>query len=124
MVESSLEIKNGKLFATPLNTNETKIIDINSIVSMNMMGFTANIFNFLENGFKKFLEENKNNLEKCEYLLPEIVAQLIKQNKIKVKVLDTNAVWHGVTYKEDKEDVVNSIQNLINNGVYPENIWG
>ncbi|MBO4412799.1 MAG: nucleotidyltransferase [Clostridia bacterium] len=123
LTESSLEMKNGKLYATPLGSTETKIIDQNSLVSMNMFGFTPSLFKFLEKGFEKFLNENQNNLEKCEYLLPEIVAKLIKENKINVSVINTNAVWHGVTYKEDKPKVVNSIKKLINNGDYPKNLW-
>lgn len=123
LTESILETKNGDIYATPLGSTETKIIDKDSLVSMNMFGFTPSIFKFLEEGFKTFLKENQNNMEKCEYLLPEIVAKLIKENKINVNVINTNAVWHGVTYKEDKPEVVKSIQQLINKGEYPKNLW-
>lgn len=123
LTESSLEIKNGNIYATPLNSTNTSIIDKEALVSMNMLGFTPTIFKYLEEGFKIFLKENENNLEKCEFLLPEITAKLIKQNKIKVEVLTTNAVWYGVTYKEDKQKVVDSIKKLTDAGEYPKNLW-
>ena len=68
------------------------------------------------------MEENKNQLDKCEYLIPEVVCEQIRNNQVTVDVLSTTSVWHGITYKEDKELVVKAIKELIDNNVYPNKI--
>lgn len=98
-------------------------LDENSVVSMNCWGFTKDIFKALEDGFVNFLEKNKHNLIKSEYLLPFVVNDLLHDNKCDVKVLNTNAKWYGVTYHEDKEKIVNYVSNLIKDGTYPPSLW-
>ena len=71
---------------------------------------------------KSFVVENENNLEKCEYLIPEIVCEQVKNHEVKVKVLSTTSVWHGITYREDKEELVKAINNLVKSGEYPSKI--
>ncbi len=94
-------------------------LDKDTPVSMNMWGFTENFINELETGLNRFFQEKLNeNPLKGEYYLPSAVDNLIKTNKANVKVLRTSAKWFGVTYKEDKEGVVNSIKELIRAGVY------
>lgn len=95
-----------------------------STVSMNMWGFTESILAELKLRFSAFLNENlsKNPL-KAEYFLPNVVGDLIKDEKATVKVLKTHDKWYGVTYKEDKEVVTNAIQQLKDQGDYPEYLW-
>lgn len=93
-------------------------IDGNSRVSMNMWGFTPEILEELEKGFSIFLENLTPDDIKSEYLLPTIVDQLIQSKKAQVKVLETKDRWFGVTYKEDKQVVVDSFRRLIEEGVY------
>lgn len=117
--ESVIE-KNGDLYkATPLNGEESFIVTGNTLVSMNMMGFSTKLFNYLEDGLDKFFKDNLTNLEKCEYLIPDVVEKLSKEGLVTVKVLPTTSVWMGMTYKEDKELLVNSIDSLIEEGIYP-----
>lgn len=97
--------------------------DINSHVSMNMWGFTPDFLEELESGFKKFLSDLKQDDVKSEYLLPMIVDGLIKENRADVSVLETRDKWFGVTYKEDKPVVVESIRKLIEQGEYPEKLY-
>ncbi len=124
IVESNVVRENGKIFATPLGSDETKEIDKNSIVSMNMFGFTPKLFDVLESEFKNFLNATlTTNPLKSEFLIPTIVDGEIAKGQI-VQVLDTSAVWYGVTYKEDKEKVVNALRLLSQNGEYPLNLWG
>ena len=123
LVESSLEIIDGKVYATPLGSSDTREIEKNTLVSMNMLAFTPKLFGYMVQDFPKFLEENSNNLEKCEYLIPEIVGQMVKQGLATCDIIETSAVWQGVTYKADKEKVVNEIQKLVDAGIYPENLW-
>lgn len=88
-----------------------------TVVSMNMWGFTADLFGYLETAFKKFLEEKGNEL-KAECYLPMVVGDLIKDGIKKAKILVAEEKWYGVTYREDKESVVAAIGELIDKGMY------
>lgn len=95
-----------------------------SLVSMNMWGFSVSMLKMLKEKFPDFLEDNlKKNPLKCEYFLPFVVDELLKEGRATVQVLKTEDRWYGVTYQEDKETVVNAIQMLKNQGIYPENLW-
>ena len=92
-----------------------------SIVSMNMWGFSKSLLKELEAGFKDFLEnELPDNPLKAEYFLPTAVGKLLKDDKASVRVLTSQDKWYGVTYKEDKEMVVEAIAGLKKQGLYPE----
>lgn len=91
-------------------------------VSMNMWGFTPEIFQVLETGFADFLA-NLTDPMKGEYLIPTIVDQLIQEKKANVTVLESRDKWFGVTYKEDKPSVVRSFQELIAAGIYKEKLF-
>lgn len=99
-------------------------IAADSIVSMNMFGFTASMLKELECRFPEFLEKGlKENPMKCEYFLPSVVSDLIEEDKANVKVLRSEDRWYGITYKEDKEAVVSAVQKLKDTGVYPQHLW-
>ena len=96
----------------------------NSIVSMNMWGFTASFLQEIKNGFPAFLQEGlQTNPMKCEYYLPKVVSDLLAADKATVTVLTSADKWYGVTYKEDKPFVVAAIKNMKENGLYPEKLW-
>lgn len=99
-------------------------IAADSIVSMNMFGFTASMLKELECRFPEFLKKGlKENPMKCEYFLPSVVSDLIEEDKADVKVLRSEDRWYGITYKEDKEAVVSAVQKLKDTGVYPQRLW-
>ena len=123
IVESSIERKNNKIIASPLNGKEPFEVTPDTLVSMNMIGFTPKIFNYLEKELTYFLNNPNTNLEKDEFLIPDVLQTSISEDNKKVKVLDTTAVWYGVTHKEDKDFVVNSINKLVTDGIYPNNLW-
>ena len=123
LVESSIEKRDNKLIATPLEGGEEFEVSGDDLVSMNMFGFTPKMFDCLEEGFPKFLDSHKDNLEKCEYLIPSIVFDEIAKGKATVEVLKTSAVWQGITYREDKDKVVSEIKKLVDNGEYPAGLW-
>ena len=123
IVESSIERKNNKIIASPLNGKEPFEVTTDTLVSMNMIGFTPKIFNYLEKELTNFLKNPNTNLEKDEFLIPDVLQTSISEDNKKVKVLDTTAVWYGVTHKEDKDFVVNSINKLVTDGIYPNNLW-
>lgn len=94
-------------------------------VSMNMWGFTPEILDVLEAGFAEFIADiQPEEALKKEYLLPSVVDDLLKAGKATVAVLETPDKWFGVTYKEDKQVVVDSIKALIAGGAYPEKLFG
>jgi len=100
-----------------------QVIDLETIVSMNMWGFTPDVMGELEARFIPFLEKHAKNDFKAEYLLPEIVGDLIKDSKVTVKVLKSRDNWFGVTYKEDKQYVIESFQKLVDKGAYPRKLF-
>ena len=123
LIESNIEKKDGKLIATPLEGGEEFEVSEEDTVSMNMFGFTPKMFDYLEKRFPEFLDEHKDNLTKCEYLIPTIIFEEINSGKAKVEVLKTDAVWQGITYREDKDKVVKEIKKLVDVGEYPLGIW-
>lgn len=96
-------------------------IDGNSIVSMNLWGFNTSMMDDLNEDMIRFMKTDAvSNPLKCESFLPSFVQKLLTENKAKVKVLTTKDKWFGVTYKEDKDKVVEAIRKLKSEGVYPE----
>jgi NDP-sugar pyrophosphorylase family protein len=93
-----------------------------TVVSMNFWGFTPSLFGFLKNGFAEFIRDNADDL-KAEYFIPGVVNDLIKSQKATVRILPCNETWFGMTYKEDRLNVVKNIRNLVHAGIYPENLW-
>ena len=88
---------------------------------MNFWGFTPSFLRECKERFPKFLDENlAGNSEKCEFFLPSVVSELISEDKADVCVLDNSDKWYGVTYKEDKEYVVDAFKKMRENGLYPE----
>ena len=105
---------------------EEKEIDPSSLVSMNMWGLTPEFLELLEEGFTEFfcnIEKGSEEELKSEYLLPIFMDQLLKKEQVNVQVLKTHDKWFGVTYKEDKDIVIQSFKNLINNGIYKKDLF-
>ena len=94
-----------------------------SIVSMNMWGFTPGVFAELRQRFIKFFENN-SSAAKTEFYVPTVVNELVQEGKAKVKILHTDEQWFGVTYKEDTPMVKQAVRQRIDSGHYPENLWG
>ena len=112
--------RNGAIYFTEDGVDYD--LDPDTIVSMNLWGFTPSYIEECNKRFASFLSENlPKNPEKCEFFLPTVVANLISEGKADVKVLDNTDKWYGVTYKEDKDDVVKAFRELKANGTYPEN---
>lgn len=95
-----------------------------TLVSMNMWGFTRSILDEIQAGFPAFLVKGlAENPMKCEYFLPSVVSELVEKNKASVSVLSSADKWYGVTYKEDKPVVVAAMRKLKEDGAYPEHLW-
>lgn len=123
LIESSVERVNGEIVASPLNGSEPFKVTEDTLVSMNLLLFTPQIFEVLEKKLTVFLEENKEDLSKCEFLIPDVIRTAMNEKAVTVDLLKTDSVWHGVTYREDKEEVVTAINKLIEEKVYPNKLW-
>ena len=123
LVESSIDRnEKGQIECTPLEGGEKFITSEASLVSMNLFAFGADVIDELRRKFPLWLKDNGNEL-KSEFLIPSVVDELVKENRVVVKVLTSPCKWFGVTYKEDKPFVVNSIKELVKKGVYKEGLY-
>lgn len=123
IIESTIGYEGNLLVAKRLSDDVMYEVLPQDLVSMNFFGFTPMIFTDLETGFQTFLDKNKDHVNNCEYLISDVLQEMIDHNICTMKVLKTPSVWHGVTYKEDKEEVVEAISSLIEEGAYPRNLW-
>lgn len=119
--ESVIEVVDDKIRKTSMITGNVSIIDKDTLVSMNLFGFKRDFINYIVSDFKDFLDNS--DLSSDEFFLPSVVFNCIKRGDCKVKVYSTDEKTYGVTYKEDKDDVVKGIENKIKDGVYPEKLW-
>jgi len=94
----------------------------NEIVSMNMWGFTPSIFKHLEAQFSEFLVSSAGNL-KAEFFIPSVVNRLLEAGQANVKVMESADSWFGITYREDKPEVIKSVNSLVKNNVYPAKLF-
>ena len=112
LIESKVERVDNGIVASPLDGSDSFDVTEDTLVSMNMLGFNTSIFNYIEDNFPKFLEAHKDDILKCEYLIPDTVFDAMSNGFCRVKLLSTSAKWQGITYKEDKQLVV-----------YPSKLW-
>lgn len=122
IIERTSITKQGDKITFETEDGSEGIISKETLVSLNFWGFSPTFFNYLESEFDVFLQENSQEA-KTEFFLPFVVDELIQRKVSNVKVLSTSAKWMGVTYKEDKEIVVNKIKELITKGIYPSKLW-
>ena len=124
IIESNTELDNDKVKVSPLDGSTPFEVEKDTICSMNMLLFTPSLFKILEEKLPIFLEDNKDKIDSCEFLIPIVLNELLEENKVIVDVIETTSTWYGVTYKEDKELVVNAINEMIKEGTYNNNLYG
>ena len=123
LVESSIERnKDGKIIATPLEGGEPFEVSEDTPVSMNLFAFNKDLMDHLRTRFPVWLKEHGKEL-KSEYLIPTVVSELVEEGKASLKLLSTDSVWFGVTYKEDKPGVVKALKELVDKGEYKEGLY-
>lgn len=116
--------RDGKIMFTEDEEKTWEELEEGTPVSMNFWGFTKSFIDEMESRFPAFLDKTlKENPLKGEYFLPGVVDQLISEEKATVKVLKSADKWYGVTYKEDKQGVVDALQSMKDKGLYPEKLW-
>ncbi|MFV0391329.1 MAG: nucleotidyltransferase [Paludibacteraceae bacterium] len=118
---TSILRENGNIVFSDENGDKVTLNE-NTPVSMNFWGLTPDYFQYSEEMFKNFLKEHGNEL-KSEFFIPLVINDLIVSGTATCKVLDTSAKWFGVTYADDRDEVVAKIQRLVDAGVYPEKLY-
>ena len=122
-LETVVETDNLQQTDEGVSSNRDIPLDGSEPVSMNMWGFTPILFDYLSEKFDEFLQKEKTEL-KSEFLIPNVINDLIQTDRESVHVLRSDSSWFGITYKEDKLYVVDEIQKLIDEGVYPQELFG
>ena len=123
IIESKVKFENGKIIGEPLSGGNVYEMVSDQSVSMLMFGLQPSLFKYIKEDMPKYFKKHANNLTTCEYLLPEVLGDMLSKNLIKIKLIPTHAVWKGVTYREDLEELKEYIKDEINNGVYPEKLY-
>ncbi len=121
--ESKVEKIDGVIKCDTLDGKESFTVSDSHPVSMLMNGFQKEFLDFLKKDIYSFFDENKNDLSKCEYLLPDAIDKYLKEEKINMQVIYTPSKWYGMTYKEDTIKVKDNIKNMIDKGIYKSNLW-
>jgi len=122
LVESSIERReDGKIYATPLNKDAWREIGEETLVSMNMFGFTNKLMIRLANDALKFFKQD--DLNSAEFLIPEVVDNMVNDGEAQLKVLSTPSKWYGITYKEDLAEFKQAIEKMKKNGIYPKHLY-
>lgn len=114
--------KEAKIFSSKEEL-DSDILNLESLVSMNLWASFPAFIDLGEEHFISYLEKNKENLEKCEYVLPEMIDELIRSDKAEVTIIPTCEKWIGITYKEDLALAQEAFKKMLDDGLYPENIW-
>ena len=112
----------GGVVQFPTADGQYENIEAGALVSMNMWGFTPDYFDHSERMFVDFLKQHGME-PKSEIYIPTVVNQLIVEGKAQCEVIDTPSKWFGVTYAEDRPQVVLSVNKLVREGIYPQKLW-
>jgi hypothetical protein len=118
---TKIQFENNQIFSYQENKPK-ELLALDSPTSLNFVGFTPSIFEHIEHFFRIFIKKNSKDL-KAEFYLPSMLSSIINQSKGSVKVLFGNEKWFGVTYRDDKEWVVNNIREKTLRGEYPKNLF-
>lgn len=123
IIESNAYEENGVIYSKPLEEENYHVEKHEALVNMNMLALDEDIFPFLEKEWIKFQEDNINNQEKCEFLIPTELSIGKNMGLFDLDVIETDAKWYGVTYKEDTEYVKEQIKKMCDEKIYPHNLW-
>ncbi|MEN8225621.1 MAG: sugar phosphate nucleotidyltransferase [Bacteroidota bacterium] len=120
--KSAASAPNGSVIGYENIEGEFAQLDKNTLVSMNIWGFTPGLFQFLERDFAAFLGDNIEN-NKAEFLLPTVINDMVTDGVITVKMLESDFPWFGVTYQEDKPMTIEKVGKMVEEGIYPPLLW-
>ena len=123
IIESKVKYEDNQVVGEPLNGGDIYTMSEDQSVSMLMFGLQPLLFDYIKNDIINFFDNNKTNLDSCEYLLPEVLGDMISKKLIRIRLIPTTAEWKGVTYREDLEDLKKYINEEIEKGIYPNRLY-
>ena len=123
IIESKVKFEDNKIVGEPLNGGDKYTMESDQSVSMLMFGLQPSLFEYIKEDMPKYFERHVSDLSSCEYLLPEVLGDMLSKKIIKIKLIPTHAVWKGVTYREDLDELKQYISSEISNGVYPDRLY-
>ena len=123
ITESKVVKKRNKIIAAPLYSSNGKEIDEDTLVCMNLLVFSPDIFDILEDELYLFLSLHVKNIEDFEFQIPDVLDTCLKKNIKTIDIINTTSTWYGMTYLEDKQLVVKAIKELTSEGIYPQKLW-
>ena len=123
ITESKVAPKRNKIIAAPLHSSNGKEIDEDTLVCMNLLLFSPDLFDILSDELYLFLSLHQKNLDDYEFQIPDVLDTCLKKNIKTIDVINTTSTWYGMTYKEDKETVEKALRELTSAGLYPQVLW-
>lgn len=123
ITESKVIKKKDKIIASSLYSSNGYEIDEDTLVCMNLLLFSDDIFSILGDELSLFLSLNQKHLEEVEFQIPDVLDTCLKKNIKTIDVINTTSTWYGMTYKEDKHLVVNALKEMTEEGLYPPSLW-
>ncbi len=123
ITECNVIKKKDKIIASPLYSSNGKEIDEDTLVCMNLLLFSPDLFDILSDELYLFLSLHQKNLDSFEFQIPDILDTCLKKNIKTIDVINTTSTWYGMTYKEDKETVEKALRELTSAGLYPQHLW-
>ena len=120
--ECKMEVCGDMILSSPLDGSDSFKTSFDTLVSMNAFALTKDVLDIIVNNFSIFLKDNIDNLN-SEYLVPDVINHEVSLGNLSFNIRKTNSKWHGVTYKEDKEEVIKAIDNYIKEGIYPNKLF-
>lgn len=121
--ESKVEFDGNNIVGESLINGTKYSMSKDQSVSMLMFGIQLDMIDYLKEDIKDFFNNSNNNLETCEYYLPNVLTEMIDKDICKIKLIPTKSTWKGITYKEDLDEFKKYIKEQIKEGVYPENLY-
>ena len=118
-----VEKVNDKIIGKEIIGNRVIELDENQEVAMLMYGLNKDIIEYMDKDIKEFLNKNIDKIDSIEYLLPNVLTDMINKDKLKMKVIKTDEKWMGITYKEDLQKLKDYLNELRKEGIYPENLY-
>ena len=99
------------------------LLNLESLVSMNLWASFPSFLDLAEKYFISYLDKNREKLDTCEYVLPEMIGEWIKDDKADISIIPTKEKWIGITYKEDLGPAQQAFRQMFDEGIYPKDIW-
>ena len=123
ITECNVIKKKDKIIASPLHSSNGKEIDEDTLVCMNLLLFSPDLFDILSDELYLFLSLHQKNLDSFEFQIPDVLDTCLRKNIKTIDVINTTSTWYGMTYKEDKETVEKALRELTSAGLYPQHLW-